>query len=157
MKLSEILSPDCIRLDADATSKKRVLELASQLLAEIDKSLSPRGVFDCLITREKLGSTGLGHGVAIPHGRLPGLDRTIGVFLRTQKGVDFDAPDKEPVDLVFALLVPEESTEEHLQVLASIASYFGSGRSRDALRVDISPQEARELLCQADAQASEAS
>jgi PTS system nitrogen regulatory IIA component len=157
MKLSEILSPDCIRLDADATSKKRVLELASQLLARFDESLSPRGVFDCLIAREKLGSTGLGHGVAIPHGRLPGLDRTIGVFLRTQKGVDFDAPDKEPVDLVFALLVPEESTEEHLQVLASIASYFGSGRSRDALRVDISPQEARELLCQADAQASEAS
>jgi PTS system nitrogen regulatory IIA component len=157
MKLSEILSPDCIRLDADVTSKKRVLELASQLLASIDESLSPRGVFDCLIAREKLGSTGLGHGVAIPHGRLPGLDRTIGVFLRTQKGVDFDAPDKEPVDLVFALLVPEESTEEHLQVLASIASYFGSGRSRDALRVDISPQEARELLCQADAQASEAS
>ncbi len=157
MKLSEILSPDCIRLDADATSKKRVLELASQLLARFDESLSPRGVFDCLIAREKLGSTGLGHGVAIPHGRLPGLDRTIGVFLRTQKGVDFDAPDKEPVDLVFALLVPEESTEEHLQVLASIASYFGSGRSRDALRVDISPQQARELLCQADAQASEAS
>jgi len=157
MKLSEILSPDCIRLDADATSKKRVLELASQLLARFDESLSPRGVFDCLIAREKLGSTGLGHGVAIPHGRLPGLDRTIGVFLRTQKGVDFDAPDKEPVDLVFALLVPEESTEEHLQVLASIASYFGSGRSRDALRVDISPQQARELLCQADAQESEAS
>ena len=157
MKLSEILSPDCIRLDADATSKKRVLELASQLLAGIDESLSPRGVFNCLIAREKLGSTGLGHGVAIPHGLLPGLDRTIGVFLRTQKGVDFDAPDKEPVDLVFALLVPEESTEEHLQVLASIASYFGSGRSRDALRVDISPREARELLCQADAQESEAS
>ena len=157
MKLSEILSPDCIRLDVDATSKKRVLELASQLLAGTDESLSRRGVFDCLIAREKLGSTGLGHGVAIPHGRFAGLDKTIGVFLRTQKGVDFDAPDKEPVDLVFALLVPEESTEEHLQVLASIASYFGSGRSRDALRVDISPQEARELLCQADAQESEAS
>jgi PTS system nitrogen regulatory IIA component len=157
MKLSEILSPDCIRLDVDATSKKRVLELASQLLAGTGESLSPRGVFDCLIAREKLGSTGLGHGVAIPHGRLPGLDRTIGVFLRTQKGVDFDAPDKEPVDLVFALLVPKESTEEHLQVLASIASYFGSGRSRNALRVDISPQEACELLCQADSQESEAS
>jgi PTS system nitrogen regulatory IIA component len=157
MKLSEILSPDCIQLDADATSKKRVLELASQLLAGADESLSPRGVFDRLIAREKLGSTGLGHGVAIPHGRLPGLDRTIGVFLRMQKGVDFDAPDKEPVDLVFALLVPEESTEEHLQVLANIARYFGSGRSRDALRVDISAQEACELLCQADTQASEAS
>ena len=157
MKLSEILSPDCIRLDVDATSKNRVLELASQLLAGTDESLSRRGVFDCLIAREKLGSTGLGHGVAIPHGRLVGLDKTIGVFLRTQKGVDFDAPDKEPVDLVFALLVPEESTEEHLQVLASIASYFNSGRSRDALRVEISTDEACELLCQADSQESEAS
>ncbi len=157
MKLSEILSPDCIRLDADATSKKRVLEFASQLLAGTNESLSPRDVFDCLIAREKLGSTGLGHGVAIPHGRLAGFDKTIGVFLRTQKGVDFDAPDKEPVDLVFALLVPEESTEEHLQVLASIASYFSSGRSRDALRVEISTDEACELLCRADSQESEAS
>lgn len=150
MKLSEILSPNCIRLDADATSKKRVLESASKLIADTDQNLSPRQVFDCLIAREKLGSTGLGHGVAIPHGRLAGLDRTIGVFLRVPKGVDFDAPDNQPVDLVFALLVPEESTDEHLQVLANIASYFDAERSRDALRVDISPQKARELLCQAD-------
>jgi PTS system nitrogen regulatory IIA component len=150
MKLSEILSPDCIRLDADATSKKRVLESASELLADTDQSLSPRQVFDCLIAREKLGSTGLGHGVAIPHGRLSGLDKTIGVFLRVPNGVDFDAPDNEPVDLVFALLVPEESTDEHLQVLANIASYFNAEGSREALRVDISPQKARELLCQAD-------
>lgn len=152
MKLSEILSPDCIRLDSDATSKKRVLESVSQLLADTDKELSPREVFDCLIAREKLGSTGLGQGVAIPHGRLAGLDKTIGVFLRLPKGVDFDAPDNEPVDLVFALLVPKESTEEHLQVLASIASYFNSKGSGDALRVDITPQKARELLCQADGQ-----
>lgn len=150
MKLSEILSPTCIRLDADATSKKRVLESASQLLADTDDSLSPRQVFDCLIAREKLGSTGLGHGVAIPHGRVAGLDKTIGVFLRVPKGVDFDAPDNQPVDLVFALLVPEESTEEHLQVLANIASYFNAEDSRDALRDEVSPQKARELLCRAD-------
>lgn len=150
MKLSEILSPDCVQLDSDATSKKRVLECASQLLADSDDALSPRQVFDCLIAREKLGSTGLGKGVAIPHGRLAGLDRTIGVFLRLPRGVDFDAPDNQPVDLVFALLVPEESTDEHLQVLASIAGYFDSKGSGDALRVDITPQKAREILCQAD-------
>ena len=149
MKLSEILTPDRIRLDSDATSKKRVLESASQLLAGTDDTLSPRAVFDCLIAREKLGSTGLGHGVALPHGRLAGLDKTIGVFIRIPKGVDFDAPDNEPVDLVFALLVPEESTEEHLQVLADLARYFNSQGSRDALRVEISPQKARELLCRA--------
>ncbi len=147
MNVSEILRPDCIRLDADATSRKRVLESASKLLADSDEALSPREVFDCLIAREKLGSTGLGHGVAIPHGRIAGLDKTIGVFLRLPKGVDFDAPDDKPVDLVFALLVPEDSTEEHLQVLANIASYFNSERSRDSLRADISPQKAREMLC----------
>jgi nitrogen PTS system EIIA component len=149
MKVSEILSPNCIRLDADATSKKRVLECASQMLADTDEALSPREVFDCLIAREKLGSTGLGDGVAIPHGRLAGLEKTIGVFLRVPRGVDFDAPDNKPVDLIFALLVPENSTEEHLQVLASIAGYFNSEGSGDALRVDISPQKACELLCRA--------
>jgi PTS system nitrogen regulatory IIA component len=152
MKLSEILSPECVQLDADVTSKKRALEAASQLFAENDHTLSPRQVFDCLIAREKLGSTGLGHGVAIPHGRLPGLDKTMGVFLKLPKGVDFDAPDNEPVDLIFALLVPEESTEEHLQVLAKLAGYFNSASSRDALRVDVSPEQARELICQADQQ-----
>jgi PTS system nitrogen regulatory IIA component len=152
MKLSEILSPDCIRLDSEASSKKRVLEIASQLLADTDKSLSQREVFDCLIAREKLGSTGLGQGVAIPHGRVAGLDRTIGVFLRLPGGVDFDAPDGAPVDLVFALLVPKESTEEHLQVLARNERYFDSKGSGDALRVDISPQKAREILCRADGQ-----
>ena len=152
MKLAEILSPDCIRLDSDATSKKRVLELASQVLADTDEALSQRQVFDCLIAREKLGSTGLGQGVAIPHARLAGLDRTIGVFLRLPRGVDFDAPDGVPVDLIFALLVPKESTEEHLQVLASIARHFDSKGSGDALRVDITPEKAREILCRADGQ-----
>ena len=129
-----------------------MLESASELLAATDENLSPRAVFDCLIAREKLGSTGLGHGVAIPHGRLAGLDKTIGVFIKVPKGVDFDAPDSEPVDLVFALLVPEESTEEHLQVLSNLASYFNSEGSRKALRVEISPQKARELICRADHQ-----
>lgn len=152
MKLSEILDPDSIQLASDATSKKRVLESVSHLLAGCDDKLSPRAVLDCLIAREKLGSTGLGHGVAIPHGRLAGLDKAIGVFLKVSKGVDFDSPDDKPVDLVFALLVPEDSTEEHLQVLASIASYFNAEDSRDALRVEISPQKARELLCRADQQ-----
>ena len=152
MKLSEILTPGCIRLESDATSKKRVLESASELLAGTDDGLLPRAVFDCLIAREKLGSTGLGHGVAIPHGRLAGLDKTIGAFLRVAKGVDFDAPDNEPVDLIFALLVPEESTEEHLQVLADIAEFFDSEDSRNALRDEDSPHKARDLLCRTNRQ-----
>jgi len=150
MKLAEILTPDRIRLDSDATSKKRVLESASELLAGTEEGLSPRAVFDCLIAREKLGSTGLGHGVAIPHGRVAGLDKTIGVFIRVPRGIDFDSPDNQPVDLVFALLVPEESTEEHLEVLSKIASYFDSQNCRDALRQETSPQRARELICESD-------
>ncbi|NIM27089.1 MAG: PTS IIA-like nitrogen regulatory protein PtsN [Gammaproteobacteria bacterium] len=152
MKLSDILTTDRIRLDFDAASKKRVLEFASELLAGSDENLSPRAVFDCLIAREKLGSTGLGHGVAIPHGRLAGLEKTIGVFIKVPKGVDFDAPDSEPVDLIFALLVPEQSTEEHLQVIAKLAGYFNSNASRDALRVERTPDKVRELICQADGQ-----
>lgn len=150
MKLAEILTSDRIRMDSDATSKKRVLESASELLADCDDSLSPRAVFDCLIAREKLGSTGLGHGVAIPHGRLAGLEKTIGVFIKVPRGVDFDAPDSQPVDLVFALLVPEESTDEHLEVLSKIASFFDSENSRTALRGEMSPQKARELICGSD-------
>lgn len=152
MKLSDILTTDRIRLDFDAASKKRVLEFASELLAGSDENLSPRAVFDCLIAREKLGSTGLGHGVAIPHGRLAGLEKTIGVFIKVPKGVDFDAPDSEPVDLIFALLVPEQSTEEHLQVIAKLAGYFNSKASRDALRVERTPDKVRELICQVDGQ-----
>ena len=153
MKLAEILTPNRVELDSDATSKKRVLESASEMLAASEEGLSPRAVFDCLIAREKLGSTGLGHGVAIPHGRLAGLEKTIGVFIRVPRGIDFDAPDNQPVDLVFALLVPEESTEEHLEVLAKIASYFDSEKSRDALRGETSPQKARELICRSDSKA----
>jgi len=153
MKLSEILPLDCIQLESDAASKKRVLESVSELLAGTDDGLLPQSVFDCLFAREKLGSTGLGHGVAIPHGRLSGLDKTIGAFLKVEKGVDFDAPDSEPVDLVFALLVPEESTEEHLQVLANIAEFFDSEDSRKALREEDSPRRAHELLCRSDRKA----
>ena len=150
MRLAEILTPNRVELDSDATSKKRVLESASELLANNEEGLSPRAVFDCLIAREKLGSTGLGHGVAIPHGRLAGLHKTIGVFIKVPRGIDFDAPDNQPVDLVFALLVPEESTEEHLEVLSKIASYFNSKNSRDALRRETSPKKARDLICASD-------
>ena len=150
MNLAEILTADRVQLDVEATSKKRVLEAAAGLLAQTSASLSLRGVCDCLTARERLGSTGLGHGVALPHGRFAGLDDTIGAFLRIRQGVDFDAPDNQPVDLVFALLGPGESTEEHLQVLAQIAEFFGTEASREALRGDLSPRRACELLCSTD-------
>lgn len=150
MNVADILTPHRVRLDVDATSKKRVLEEVAAIVADADTSLSSRSVFDCLVTRERLGSTGLGHGVAIPHGRLAGLEHTIACFVKMRAAVDFDAPDGQPVDMVFALLVPEESTEEHLQILARIAEFFGSPASREALRAATSAREACELLCRAE-------
>jgi nitrogen PTS system EIIA component len=124
MRIFDLIAPNRIACCLRSTSKKRVLEQISGLLAESAPGLTESGIFDSLVNRERLGSTGLGHGVAIPHGRMAGLDRPIGAFIRLAHGVDFDAPDNEPVDLVFALLVPEESTDAHLQLLAQLAEMF---------------------------------
>ena len=96
--------------------------------------MDKNGVFDCLFAREKLGSTGLGHGVAIPHGRLGGMiSDTVAVFLRITEPVDFDSPDEKPVSLVFALLVPENATGKHLEVLSHLADVFSSKTAREGL------------------------
>ncbi len=134
MRISDILTPDRVRCGVEANSKKRALEVLSAQIALADPSLTPRAVFDCLLTRERLGSTGLGSGVAIPHGRLPNLHHAIGAFIRIQEPVDFDALDNEPVDLLFGLLVPAESTDEHLQVLSLLAEGFSDESLRGQLR-----------------------
>ena len=108
-----------------AASKKRVLEEAAQLLAAGYNIPTQDQVFEKLLERERLGSTGLAHGVALPHARMQGVNSPRGAFLRLQNGVDFDAMDGQPVDLVFALLVPEEATQAHLDLLASLAGLFG--------------------------------
>lgn len=148
MTLAEILSPDRIRLNVDAGSKKRALEALSELISQADPTLSSRSVCDCLTAREKLGSTGLGFGVAIPHGKLKVLEGTIGAFVRVRHGVDFDAPDGQPVDLLFGLLVPEDVTEEHLELLAQLAERFNDEDFRDGLREHLSPREAYDRFCQ---------
>lgn len=147
MRIADILTTERVLLDVDAGSKKRVLETVSELLAGADDTLSARAVFDRIIARERLGSTGLGHGVALPHGRIPNLERTIGAFLKIRSGVDFDAPDGQPVDLVFGLAVPEECTEEHLQILSQLAGTFSVDQLRVALRTEGSPYDIRELVC----------
>lgn len=124
MQVAELLDLDRISCNTQSASKKRVLEQLSQLLAANQEELSQNQVFDSLLSRERLGSTGLGHGVAIPHGRLKENSNTLAAFIKLQQGVDFDASDNEPVDLLFALLVPEEATEEHLQLLAQLARMF---------------------------------
>lgn len=134
MKITELLSPERIVSDANVTSKKRALELLGHLLADVNPELGEFDIYNGLLARERLGSTGLGHGVAIPHGRFKHIEQASGALVRFVEPVDFDAIDGEPVDLVFALMVPEESTEEHLQLLASLAELFGDKEACQALR-----------------------
>lgn len=106
------------------TSKKKALEELSNLLAGGAANLGSHEVFNSLVGREKLGSTGLGHGVAIPHGRVSGIERSVGAFMRLKSPVDYDAHDGNPVDLIFGLLVPQSATEAHLKHLAAVAEMF---------------------------------
>ena len=144
--LARILAAERVRSDVPAASRKRTLQVLGEVFAGADPALSAQGIFDRLVARERLGSTGLGEGCALPHARVPGLGRALAAFLRLRKGVDFDAPDHEPVDLVFALLVPEESTEEHLEILAAIARVFADERVRSSIRATEEPARIREVL-----------
>jgi PTS system nitrogen regulatory IIA component len=146
MHIKDILTVDRILYDIQATSKKRALEELSGLIAKAHPSLSARTIFDCLLARERLGSTGLGFGVALPHGRLAKLGWTIGAFIKIREPVNFDALDKQPVDLMFGLLVPEHSTEEHLQILSLLAEKFSDESLRTHLRQPISAETAFILL-----------
>jgi nitrogen PTS system EIIA component len=113
-----------IGCNVEAASKKRVLEQLGQRLAESVPELTQYLVFDALLERERLGSTGLGKGIALPHARMAQVDYAIGSFIKLTDGVDFDAIDGETVDLAFAMLVPEEATDEHLQLLSTLARIF---------------------------------
>ena len=130
--LSNLLAADQVLLDLDASSKKRVFEQAGMLF-ESRLGLARSIIFDSLFAREKLGSTGLGQGVAIPHGRIKGLKQAVGAFLRLAQPVPFDSPDGRPVNLLFVLLVPEQATEEHLQILSELAQRFSERSFRDKL------------------------
>jgi nitrogen PTS system EIIA component len=135
MQISTLLDPDRVACRQDSTSKKRTLDLLSQLLAAALPDYSEGELVDSLINRERLGSTGLGNGVALPHGRLAGLEKPLAAFVTlSDGGIDFDAIDNQPVDLLFALLVPEESTDEHLQILARLAAMFSDAEFCTSLR-----------------------
>lgn len=135
--LSEILSPQCVFLDVPGTSKKKVLQNISQILGECSANFSANDVFDHLIARERLGSTGFGNGVAIPHCRLAHCEKMTGAFFKLENPVDFDSIDKKPVDLIFVLLVPEKQTTLHLEVLSKIAEKFSENDFLESLRDDV--------------------
>jgi len=131
---SDLLSPDRILANVRINSKKRLLELISVTLAKKNKDLSSREIFESLCAREHLGSTGLGRGVAIPHGRIGGTDGVEALFLRLLKPLPFDAEDGKSVDLLFALTVPENCTEDHTKLLASIAERFSDQELLEQIR-----------------------
>ena len=119
--LKELLTPERIQLNADITSKKKALQELSRLFAQNNNGLDSNLIFDALTAREKLGSTALEKGIAIPHCRIPNCTRPLSAILTLGMGIDFDARDDQPVDLIWALIVPEQSTEEHLNILSNLA------------------------------------
>lgn len=132
-QLHELLQDIAIDCGVDLASKKKALEALSALLKRSAESLEETQIFDALVARERLGSTGLGHGIAIPHGRVANLEQTAGAMLVLVNGVDFDAPDGQPVNILFGLLVPEACNDAHLQILAGLAAMFSDAEMRGVL------------------------
>jgi PTS system nitrogen regulatory IIA component len=130
--VAKLLPPANVLLDLPVSSKKRLFEQVG-LLFENNHGIARSLVFDSLFARERLGSTGLGQGVAIPHGRIKGLKDALGAFVRLGQPVPFDAPDGKPVILLFVLLVPEQATEKHLQILSELAQMFSDRALREAM------------------------
>lgn len=133
MLLSDFISPDSVVPSLKARTKKQLLQDLSARAARLT-GLSEREIFDVLLQRERLGSTGLGHGIAIPHGKLSGLKRIVGIFARLAEPIDFDAVDGAPVDIVFLLLAPEGAGADHLKALARISRLLREASAVEKLR-----------------------
>jgi PTS system nitrogen regulatory IIA component len=141
---SQILAPENVTLDLDVSSKKRAFEQAG-LLFENNCGIARSTVSDNLFARERLGSTGLGHGVAVPHGRIKGLKAPLAAFVRLAEPIPFESPDGEPVSLLVFLLIPDHVTQQHLEILSEIAEMFSDEAFRHALSAapDIATAHAR--------------
>jgi PTS system nitrogen regulatory IIA component len=144
-RISELLPQGNILVDVDVASKKRVFEQVG-LLFENHHQIARSVVFDSLFAREKLGSTGLGQGIAIPHGRIKGLGDALAAFVRTRAPIPFDAPDGKPVSQIFVLLVPEHATDVHLQLLSELAQMFSDRRFREQLAAAADPDALHRLF-----------
>ena len=143
--VSRLLPLNHVLLDLDVSSKKRLFEQIG-LLFENSRQIPRARVFDSLFDREKLGSTGLGYGVAIPHGRIKLLKEPVCAFVRTASPIAFESPDGQPVNLVFAMLVPEHATEAHLELLSELAQMFSDAELREALATTADIQAAHRLI-----------
>mgnify|MGYP003887571761 CR=1 FL=1 len=147
MDLTDLLTKDAVITGLKAKSKKQAIQEMSSKAAVLT-GLTEREVFDTLLQRERLGSTGVGHGIAIPHGKLTRLDHLVGLFAKLDKPIDFDALDDEPVDLVFLLLAPEGAGADHLKALARIARQLRDSTVTQGLRKAQDSAEIYELLTQ---------
>ena len=150
LKITELVNADSVQHDVDAGSRKRLFQIIAEASvdpAAIDKEEAVDEIYDALVERERLGSTALGDGVAIPHCRVS-CERISGAFYTLAEPIEYEAPDEKPVDLVFVLLVPAEATQEHLNLLAGLATAFSSSDIRSALRVAKTAEQAKQtLLC----------
>jgi nitrogen PTS system EIIA component len=151
MELAEILGVEAVRAPLKATSKKRLLQELADFAAEIH-GLPSEAVYKALLEREALGPTGVGRGVAIPHARFGGVDRVLGLFVRLEKPVDFEAIDRQPVDLVFTLLAPESAGADHLKALARVSRTLRSEAVCSKLRSTFDPSALYAILTEGKAE-----
>jgi PTS system nitrogen regulatory IIA component len=145
MDLRDLLTPEAVLPSLHAQSKKQALQEICETAASLT-GLPEREIFETILQRERLGSTGVGHGVAIPHGKLRSVEKLVGVFARLTRPVDFDALDDQPVDLVFLLLAPESAGADHLKALARIARVLRDGGVAQKLRVANNAVELHSIL-----------
>lgn len=145
MELSNILKPGAVRIIGQVSSKKRLFQQLGEIVAS-EYDLDAATAVEALQNRESLGPTGVGHGVALPHARISGLDKVVGAFLRVEKPLDFDAVDRQPVDLVFTLFAPLDSGVEHLKALALISRTMRDATNCSKLRANSDPVTLHALL-----------
>jgi PTS system nitrogen regulatory IIA component len=146
MKLQDILTLDCTLCAVKGTSKKKLLEVVSTTAANKIENLDTYQLFESLMAREKVGSTGIGNGIAIPHGRLSNTSQVIAVLLTSEHAVEFDSIDNRDVDIIIALFVPEESCQQHLETLQSIAQIFSDKKIAKQVRKCQNSQELFDLI-----------
>ncbi|WP_173048070.1 PTS IIA-like nitrogen regulatory protein PtsN [Bosea sp. ANAM02] len=153
MTLTDLLSPAAVISPLRANGKKQALQELAQHAATLT-GLPDRELFEALLQRERLGSTGIGEGIAIPHGRMPGTERLVGLFARTEKPIDFDALDGQPVDIIFVLIAPEGAGADHLKALARVARVLRNQSVLEQVRKVRDPAAIYAILAESAAQAA---
>ncbi len=148
MQIKEFISEEGIVFSPSVSSKKTALEVLSETLAHLNTDLNKNKLLDALLAREKLGSTGLGNGIAIPHCRMQELKRIYVSILKLEEGVDFEASDDHPVTFLFCLVVPEDANEDHLQLLASLAELLDNEQLRNSIEKSSNASELYQILTQ---------